>query len=86
MMTKYLNLKMMKTALTEIILKRIIPKIKEGVSKGVFLDPDDCEDLIRVLSISVSLEEIMQFCSELIQNPLITKGEDRNNDNTTNSE
>lgn len=73
---------MKKLTLIDAIMPDLLPKIEGGISGGVHLEPKDCQDLLRVLSVSVPLETVMDFCADLIHNTLKTKGEYKNDDST----
>jgi len=51
--------------LTDFLLLDVIPKLEEGMTEGIFLTEDDCDKLIKVLSISISIEPFITIIADL---------------------
>jgi hypothetical protein len=65
--------------LTEILLSKILPKIKLGVEADmeVLLTGEECEAILELLNVSVSIETLIEHVVSLIQNTL---GREKNTD------
>lgn len=72
------------TTLTRAILSELVPKIREGLAGGMFLTRKDCENLMRVFEVSVTLETMIEHFGDLIKNTLVEIGEREINDSKRN--
>lgn len=66
----------MTQTLTDMILSKLLPKIQHGLHSGeVTLNASDCEDILRLFKVSVSIETLVEHMVGLIHNTL--SGDDR---------
>jgi hypothetical protein len=64
--------------LTEILLSKILPKIKLGVEADkVLLTGEECEAILELLNVTVSIETLIEHVVSLVQNTL---GREKNTD------
>lgn len=65
--------------LTDVLLKDIIPKLAGGAlnGKGTILNNQECENLVQVLSISISIEPFMEMVANLPQKTLMARQKER---------
>lgn len=57
--------------LTDMLLADLLPKIQHGLHSGkVTLDVDDCENILRLFKVSVSIETLVEHMLGLIHNTL----------------
>lgn len=64
----------------ENIMSELVPKIRNGIAGGVHLTARECEDLLRVLSVSVTVETLMEHCAGLLRKTLSRSGEETDNE------
>lgn len=71
--------------LAGMIMDRLRPKLEQGkLGDGVRISAEDCEDLISLLSVSVTIETLFDTFKLLLDNRLIclkVGGEDVNKEN-----